>query len=64
MDMHQFVITKLREWRYRRPEIAAETGISLRTIEKIAREEVKNPGIRHVQTLHDFFQSHDSNTAA
>jgi transcriptional regulator with XRE-family HTH domain len=64
MNMHEFVITRLTEWRYRRPEIARETGISLRTIEKIARQEVKNPGIKHMQTLHDFFQARDSGAAA
>lgn len=63
MNMHDYVVEKLGEWKYRRPEVAQATGISLRSIEKIARREIENPGVKHVQALYDYFQS-QSTTAA
>jgi ATP-dependent Lon protease len=29
--------------------------VPLRTLEKIAREYTKNPGVRHVQRVYDYF---------
>ena len=63
MNMHEYVVEKLVEWKYRRPEIAAATGISIRSIEKIARREIENPGVRNVQALYDFFQSRNTTAA-
>lgn len=52
--MLEYVIARLRESRGRWPNIAAEAGISLRTLEKIARQEVKDPRVGSVQTLYDY----------
>jgi len=60
MDIHASVLENLQQWKYRWPQVAAGTGISLRTIEKIARQESKDPGVQKIQQLHNFFQSQDT----
>lgn len=50
-SIHQFVIDQLRGCKGRWGDVAAKTGISRRTIEKIAREEIADPGIGHVEVL-------------
>ncbi len=57
--MLEYVIARLRESRGRWPNIAAEAGISLRTLEKIARQEVKDPRVGSVQTLYDYLRQGD-----
>jgi len=54
-----FVVERLAQWKGRWPAVAESTGISLRTIEKIAREETKDPRVGHVQRLHDWFRAQD-----
>lgn len=54
--IYDFVIGKLGETKGRWSEVSRGSGVSKRTLEKIARKEIKNPGIRHVQALADFFQ--------
>ena len=36
--------------------MAEATGISKRTIEKIARRETENPGVKHIETLAAYFE--------
>jgi hypothetical protein len=55
MNIYDFVIAKLAEAKGNWSEVASGSKISKRTIEKIARKEIKNPGIQHVQTLADYF---------
>lgn len=55
-NMHAYVVERLRkatpqQW----PPIAEGSGVPLRTLEKIAREYTKNPGVRHVQRVYDYF---------
>lgn len=54
--MLEYVIDSLQSSKGRWPEVAAAAGISLRTLEKIARREVLDPRIGSVQTLFDYFQ--------
>lgn len=56
MTLHEYVVARLIETRGRWPRIAAETGVSLRTLEKIARREIADPGVSHVQKLLDYFE--------
>jgi transcriptional regulator with XRE-family HTH domain len=55
LPIYEFVLKELAEAKGSWPEVASGSGISKRTIEKIARREVKNPGIHHVQRLADYF---------
>lgn len=36
--------------------VAKETKMSLSTIKKIARKEVKNPGVKHIEKLAKYFR--------
>jgi len=54
-NIYDFVIAKLAEAKGHWTEVAVGSKISKRTIEKIARKEIKNPGIQHVQALADYF---------
>lgn len=55
--MHAFVLEQLEAHKGRWPKIARETEISLRTIEKIARKEVVDPGVSRVERLARYFRS-------
>ena len=39
------------------PQIAEESGVPLRTLEKIARGETKNPGVAHIEKLLLYFNA-------
>lgn len=55
MDIYTPVIDWLQTYKGKWSVIAQETGISKRTIEKIARKEIPEPGIFKIQKLHAFF---------
>jgi len=56
-NIYDFVIAKLAEAKGHWTEVAVGSKISKRTIEKIARKEIKNPGIQNIQALADYFNS-------
>lgn len=56
-SMHAFVISRLHEAKGRWPAIAEATGVSKRTIEKIASGEIENPGVSHIEKLAGYFRS-------
>lgn len=58
-NMYDFVIERLNASRGRWPQIARESGVSKRTIEKIARGEIADPGVSHIQKLSDHFRGED-----
>lgn len=55
-SIHSYVVRHLQDSKGTWPRIAKETGISKRTIEKIARQEVKDPGVSLVERLQRYFQ--------
>ena len=55
-QIYSFVLGKLQEAKGRWSDVSRDTGISKRTIEKIARREIKNPGIAHVEALAEYFR--------
>jgi len=61
--MHEYVVRQLERWKYRWPEVAEGAGISLRTLEKIARREVVNPRINTLQPLHDWLRANEQRAA-
>lgn len=61
-SIHEFVVAKLLDkprefasskayWRV----ISQATGVYISTIQRIAKREIGNPGIRHIETLADHF---------
>lgn len=57
ISLHQFVLDKLEDSKGTWPTVAEESGVPLRTLEKIARQEIENPGIQHVERLARYFRS-------
>ena len=55
-SIYQYVLAQLQlakgDWR----TVAVETGISIRTIEKIARREVEDPGVSKIEILAKYFR--------
>ena len=63
LPMLDYVLMRLDASKGRLPSIAADTGISYRTLQKISLREVTNPGVQHVQTLYDYFRRIETATA-
>lgn len=59
-NLHAYVLERLEAAKGKWPEVAVGSGVSKRTIEKIARKEIVDPGISHVQALADYFRSTDT----
>jgi len=55
--MLEYVIEQLGAWKGRWPTVAEGSGVSKRTIEKIANREIADPGVSHIQKLYDWFRS-------
>jgi len=55
-SLHQFVISRLQDAKGTWPIIAEATGVSKRTIEKIASEEIADPGVSHIEKLASYFR--------
>jgi len=56
-SIHAYVLGQLQASKGHWPEVARATGISRRTIEKIAREEVINPGVLFIEKLANYFRN-------
>jgi hypothetical protein len=55
-SMHAFVISRLHAAKGNWPAIALATGVSKRTIEKIASREIEDPGVSHIEKLAMYFR--------
>lgn len=55
-SIYQYVLDRLEDSKGRWPAVAQATGMSRRTIEKIARQEVKDPGVSHIEKLAAYFR--------
>ena len=53
--MHQYTIDQLHEARGHWGTVSTHTGISRRTIEKISRGEIPNPGVHSIEVLAEYF---------
>jgi transcriptional regulator with XRE-family HTH domain len=56
LSLHDFVVEHLEACRGTWPEVARATGLSKRTIEKIARREIADPGVSHIEKLAAYFR--------
>lgn len=54
-SMYAFVLERLEESKGTWTAIAQKTGMSKRTIEKIARREIQDPGVSHIEKLATHF---------
>jgi transcriptional regulator with XRE-family HTH domain len=59
-SIHEYVIRELQRAKGRWTDVARDSGISKRTIEKIARREIANPGVNHIEKLAGYFRGRDS----
>ena len=55
-SLHDYVIGQLQAAKGRWREIAEKSDVSLRTLEKIARREIEDPGISHIEKLAGYFR--------
>ncbi len=55
-SLHQYVLGGLEATKGRWPEVADKSGVSKRTLEKIARGEIVDPGVSHIEKLASYFQ--------
>lgn len=56
-SLFDFVLKHLQSSGLTYQQIADGSGLSRRTIEKIARREIQDPGVSHVEALAKFFRS-------
>ncbi len=54
-QIYNFIIERLAATKGHWPTIAAQTGVPIRTIEKIATKKTKNPGIKTCEILAAYF---------
>jgi transcriptional regulator with XRE-family HTH domain len=54
-SIYEFVLEQLEASKGEWPRVAREVGISRRTIEKIARREVADPGVSRIEKLAKYF---------
>jgi transcriptional regulator with XRE-family HTH domain len=63
IEIHSYVLRELQTWKGRWPAVADGSGVSIRTIEKIARREIADPGVSHIEKLATFFAKHSEQAA-
>lgn len=62
--MHDYVLAKLEAHKGHWPAIAQAAGVPYRTVQKIAQRLIADPGVGHIQKLHDHFRAQESEAAA
>lgn len=62
-SIYQYVLDQLSLTKGSWPSVAEATGISHRTIEKIARQETKDPGVSHIEKLAGYFREQSKRSA-
>lgn len=62
--LHDYVVKQLESTDLSYQEVAAGVGMSKRTVEKIARREIEDPGVSHIEKLAAFFRKREQRAAA
>jgi transcriptional regulator with XRE-family HTH domain len=62
-SMHEYVIRQLVSTPLTYQEVADGSGVAKRTVEKIARREIEDPGVSHIEKLAEFFRSQEARAA-
>jgi len=55
-SIYAFVLSELQNSKGRWPAVAEGSGVSRRTIEKIASGEIADPGVSHIEKLACYFR--------
>jgi len=63
-SLHDYVVKQLEASELSYQEIADGAEMSKRTVEKIARREIEDPGVSHVEKLAKFFRKREQAAAA
>lgn len=56
-SIYEYVLAELQASRGKWRRIAADTEMSVRTIEKIASQEIADPGVSHIEKLANYFRA-------
>lgn len=59
-SLHEYVVSQLQATKGRWTVIATESGVSRRTIEKIARREIADPGVSFIERLARYFREREA----
>jgi hypothetical protein len=62
-SVHEQVIEKLQACKGNWTEVAEGSGVPRRTIEKVARREIPNPGVQTIDKLLKYFRERDVGAA-
>lgn len=57
--IYEYVLRNLEAAKGTWAQVAEGSGVSKRTLEKIARKEIVDPGVSHIQKLADYFQDRE-----
>jgi transcriptional regulator with XRE-family HTH domain len=63
LPLLDYVVARLESRRFTYQQVAEGSGVPKRTVEKIARRETLNPGVRHVERLASFFRDSEQEAA-
>lgn len=55
-SLHDYVIEQLQAAKGTWPRVAEASGVSRRTLEKIARREIVDPSVSHIEKLAAYFR--------
>lgn len=55
-SIYAYVLRELQASKGRWSDVADGSGVSKRTIEKIARREIADPGVSHIERLAKYFR--------
>jgi hypothetical protein len=59
-SIYDFVMGELAKTELTYAQVAKGSKVPKRTLEKIARHEIKNPGVRHIERLAAYFRAHSN----
>jgi hypothetical protein len=62
-SIYQYVLAELESAKGAWSVVAKGTGMSKRTIEKIARREIEDPGVSHIEKLAVYFREQSKRSA-
>lgn len=62
-SLYEYVMAQLEASKGRWGEVAEGSGVSKRTLEKIARQEIQDPGVSHVEALARYFRGLEQEAA-
>lgn len=62
-SIYEFVMANLATTERTYQEVADGSGVNKRTVEKIARKEILDPGVSHIERLAEYFRSDEKRAA-